>query len=324
MARPAAARVSSRSPAIDQRKKLSGATERLLCSQGLGGVTTRDIARAAKVAEGALYHHFHDKAELMLSVVLHQLGDFPEVLQSLPLQVGQNAVERNLGRVLESAFAFHHRIAPLGCSLFADQELLGRVRSMMHERSMGPARTTSVIAAYLHAEQQLGRVLAAAVPETVADLMLAVSFNTALRDHFFDGGSEWCARCGSAERGELRGRALGGPRTLAAAQAALRQAEENLNAQYAVLYPSVDASVGAKRQRITGASFGNPAIPSSVFNLYNASVNVSYAIDVAGGARRELEALQAGTGFQRVPLEGTSPSPTGDTAAPALPDAAPR
>src|SRR5882672_121204 len=179
MARSAAARVSSRFPAIDQRGKLIGATERLLSSQGLGCVTTRDIARAAKVAEG----------ELILAVVLHQLGDFPEVLQSLPLQVGQNTVEKNLGRVLESAFAFHHRIAPLVCSLFADQELLGRVRSMMRERSMGPARTTSVIAAYLHAEQQLGRVTPAAVPETLADLMIAVSFNTALRDHFFYGGS---------------------------------------------------------------------------------------------------------------------------------------
>jgi hypothetical protein len=91
--------------------------------------------------------------------------------------------------VLESAFAFHHRMAPLVCSLFADQELLARVRNMMKERSMGPARTTSVIAAYLAAEQQLGRVARAAVPETVADLMLAVSFNTALRNHFFNGGS---------------------------------------------------------------------------------------------------------------------------------------
>jgi len=87
---------------MDQKEKLIGATERLLCSQGLGCVTTRDIARAAKVAEGALYHHFHDKAELILSVVLHQLGDFPEVLQSLPLQVGQNTVQKNLQRVLES------------------------------------------------------------------------------------------------------------------------------------------------------------------------------------------------------------------------------
>src|SRR5207247_7121409 len=61
MSRPAAARVASRSPALDQKEKLIAATERLLSSQGLGCVTTRDIARAAKVAEGALYHHFGDK-----------------------------------------------------------------------------------------------------------------------------------------------------------------------------------------------------------------------------------------------------------------------
>ena len=190
MARPAASRASPRTPALDQKEKLIAATERLLGSQGLGCVSTRDIARAANVAEGALYHHFDDKAELILSVVLHQLGDFPEVLQSLPMQVGQNTVQKNLERVLASAFAFHHRIAPLVCSLFADQALLARVRGMMNERSLGPARTTSVISAYLRAEQQLGRVALAAVPETVAELMLAVSFNTALRDHFFCGGSE--------------------------------------------------------------------------------------------------------------------------------------
>src|SRR5712664_4278862 len=134
MAKPAAARVSSRSPAIDQREKLIGATERLLCSQGLVSVTTRDIARAANVAEGALYHHFGDKAELIVAVCLHQLGDFPEVLQSLPLQVGLDTVQKNLELVLESAFAFHHRITPLVCSLFADQELLVKVRGMMNER----------------------------------------------------------------------------------------------------------------------------------------------------------------------------------------------
>ena len=189
MARPAAARVNPRFPGLDQKEKLIAATERLLSSQGLGCVTTRDIARAAKVAEGALYHHFGDKAELILSVVLHQLGDFPDVLQSLPLQVGQNTVEKNLARVLESAFAFHFRMAPLVCSLFADQALLARVRNMMNERSMGPGRSTSVISAYLRAEQQLGRVAPAAEPETVAGLMLAASFNTAMCDHFFHGGS---------------------------------------------------------------------------------------------------------------------------------------
>jgi AcrR family transcriptional regulator len=214
MARPAAVRVNSRLPAIDQKEKLIAATERLLGARGLGCVTTRDIARAANVAEGALYNHFGDKAELILSVVLHQLGDFPDVLHSLPLQVGQNTVQKNLERVLQSAFAFHYRIVPLVCSLFADQELLARVRNMMKERSMGPGRSTSVIAAYLRAEQQLGRVLAAAVPETVADLMLAASFNTALGDQFFHGGSAGEAKAHRQLRDIVRALVLGlGPKS---------------------------------------------------------------------------------------------------------------
>jgi AcrR family transcriptional regulator len=190
VAKPSASRSASRAPSPDQKERLLAATERLLASHGLGAVSTRDIAKAANVAEGALYHHFGDKAELIVSVVLHQLGDFPEVLQSLPLQVGQNTVQKNLETVLESAFAFHHRITPLVCSLFADQELLAKVRGMMNEHSMGPGRAAVAIAAYLRAEQQLGRVAASAVPDTVAELMMAVSFNTAMCDQFFCRGLE--------------------------------------------------------------------------------------------------------------------------------------
>jgi NodT family efflux transporter outer membrane factor (OMF) lipoprotein len=133
--------------------------------------------------------------------------------------------------------------------------------------------------------------------------------------------AEWWTLFGSPELDGLMRTALSGHPTLAAAQAALRQAEENLNAQYAVLYPSVDAGLSARRQRISGASVGNPAIPGSVFNLYNASVNVSYAIDVAGGARRELEALQAGIDFQRFQLEATYLSLTGNIATTAFREA---
>ena len=213
MARSAASRSASRSPSPDQKERLLAATERLLSSQGLGSVTTRDIARAANVAEGALYHHFGDKAELILAVVLDQLGDFPDVLHSLPLKIGQNTVQKNLERVLESAFAFHFRMTPLMCSLFADQELLVRVRNLMKERSMGPARSTSVIAAYLRAEQQLGRVASAAVPETVAELMLAASFNTALCDHFFHSGSAGEAKAHRQLRDMVRALVVGiGPK----------------------------------------------------------------------------------------------------------------
>ncbi len=133
--------------------------------------------------------------------------------------------------------------------------------------------------------------------------------------------ADWWTLFGSPELDALIKTALAGQPTLAAAQAALRQAEENVNAQYAVLYPSVDASLSAKRQRISGATLGNPSIPPNTFNLYNASVNVTYAIDVAGGARRELEALRAGVDFQRLQVEATYLSLTANVATTAFREA---
>jgi len=134
--------------------------------------------------------------------------------------------------------------------------------------------------------------------------------------------AEWWTLFGSSELDRLIRTALAANPTLEAAQASLRQAQESLNAQYAVLYPSVDANLGAKRQRIVGASSGNSTISPSVFTLYNASVNVSYAIDVAGGARRELEALQAGIDFQRFQLEAAYLSLTSNVATTAFREAA--
>ena len=125
---------------------------------------------------------------------------------------------------------------------------------------------------------------------------------------------DWWTLFGSPDLDALIRAALSGQPSIAAAQAALRQAEENVNAQYSVLYPSVDASLSARRQRISGATFGNPSIPSTTFNLYNASVNVTYAVDVAGGARRELEALRAGVDFQRFQVEATYLSLTANVA----------
>ena len=98
--------------------------------------------------------------------------------------------------------------------------------------------------------------------------------------------------------------ALADSPNLAAAQAALRGAAENRRAQYGALWPSLDANFSATRQKFTGASFGAPEFGSSVFTLYNASVNVSYNLDLFGGSRRAIEASVAQLDYQRFLLEG--------------------
>ncbi len=86
---------------------------------------------------------------------------------------------------------------------------------------------------------------------------------------------------------------------LAAATAALRQAQENLKAgQGNLLFPAVAAQFGATREHASGASLGLPQL-SSTFSLFNAQVNVSYTFDLFGSIRRQLEALQAQVDYQQ-------------------------
>jgi NodT family efflux transporter outer membrane factor (OMF) lipoprotein len=98
--------------------------------------------------------------------------------------------------------------------------------------------------------------------------------------------------------------ALSDSPTLAVAGATLRQAQENLRAQKGVVYfPSVDASLTGTRQKATGAAFGQPNAGGFTYGLYNASLAFSYNLDLFGGGRRELEALQSQVDYQRFQLE---------------------
>lgn len=167
------------------QEKLIEATERLLQREGLARVTTRKIAKEAGIAEGAIYHHFADKAELLLAVAQQKIGDFREVLDSLPLQVGRQTVAENLEQMLKAAFAFQLEVSPIISSLFADHALLRRTREILEQRQVGPDHSAEALAAYLMAEQRLGRVSPQVSPEAAAQLLLASSFKAAMFDRFY-------------------------------------------------------------------------------------------------------------------------------------------
>ena len=99
-------------------------------------------------------------------------------------------------------------------------------------------------------------------------------------------------------------RALVASPTVASAAATLRNAQETLQAETSLRgYPKVDASLGANRQRISTAYFGNPNPTTNLFTLYNASVNVSYTFDFNGAISRGLEGVAAQIDYQTFQLE---------------------
>ncbi|KTD05724.1 efflux transporter outer membrane subunit [Fluoribacter gormanii] len=92
---------------------------------------------------------------------------------------------------------------------------------------------------------------------------------------------------------------------LAAASAALRQAQENLKVQIGnSMWPSIDASQMVQRQRYSGLQIGIPS-DSVTFNLVYTSFNLSYTLDVFGGARRQIEALKAQVDYQQFQVIAT-------------------
>lgn len=103
---------------------------------------------------------------------------------------------------------------------------------------------------------------------------------------------------------QLVQRALAANPDIDAAQAALRQARENVYAGEGALFPSASANAQAQRERISGASFGESGV-SPTFNLVTAQLSVSYAPDVFGGTRRQIESLRAQAEYQGFELEAT-------------------
>lgn len=118
--------------------------------------------------------------------------------------------------------------------------------------------------------------------------------------------ADWWTLFHSSALDELVRQALADSPTVQAAQATLLTAAETYKAQRGgLLLPAVDATGTATRERLPGAAFGQPNT-AFLFNLFDASVGVTYRLDLFGASRRQIEALRAQSDYQRWQLEAAS------------------
>lgn len=104
----------------------------------------------------------------------------------------------------------------------------------------------------------------------------------------------------SPEINELIAMGIANSPNLAAAKAVLVQAQQAANAQIgSTLLPTLTSQFSGSRQRVSGISSNF----AGIFNLFNASVNISYTLDIFGGLRRQAEAAIAQVDFEQFELE---------------------
>jgi AcrR family transcriptional regulator len=181
------AEVRKEQPARDNRRQeILQAAEKLMLTEGLSGVTTRQIAKQVGCSEGALYVHFKGRLELLLAMLEERVPDMLELFRALEETIGKNSPRENLGTVLNGIYRFQKRVAPLLGGLFAEPKLLSAYRKSLLARNKGPHLASAALERYLEGEQKLGRVAPALDPKVAAWLFVSSCFFRAFAEHFFD------------------------------------------------------------------------------------------------------------------------------------------
>jgi NodT family efflux transporter outer membrane factor (OMF) lipoprotein len=133
---------------------------------------------------------------------------------------------------------------------------------------------------------------------------------------------QWWTLFRSPELNALIEQALKNNPTLPAAEAALRQAWENVYAEQGAFFPTVQASFSPSRNKTaTGAVSPASASGSPFYTLFVGQLSVSYMPDVFGGTRRQVESLAATADYQRYQLEATYLTLTSNIVAAAVQEA---
>lgn len=159
------------------RARLIEATRNVVREVGYAHASTRAIAKAAGVAEGTIYRHFPDKASLFLATVMESNAPIIAWVTALPDRAGEGTVEENLTHAAVRLAGLRDAILPLELAFAADPELAAQRRQVIAAAGTSlPPGPPEGIAAYLAAEQRLGRIREDIDPREAASLLLGLLF----------------------------------------------------------------------------------------------------------------------------------------------------
>ena len=148
----------------DPRQQLFAAAERILLRGGPNALTSRAVTDEAGVAKGVLHRHFADFDDFLAELVLDRIRGLDE--EALRRSAGTGTVAGNLTAALTGVFG-PVAVAIVGLVTFRDG-LRARLRAAGLAGIPLLAQATTMIATYLAAERDLGRIAADADVDTLA------------------------------------------------------------------------------------------------------------------------------------------------------------
>jgi len=155
----------------DAREQLFDAAERILLRDGPSALTSRAVTTEAGCAKGVLHRHFTDFDEFLAELVLDRVGRIDAQATALRESAGTGTVVGNLTGALTALFG--------SLALVIVGLVISRDGLRARLRQAGPARgvpvlreATVMIASYLAAERDLGRIAVDADVDALAPTLI--------------------------------------------------------------------------------------------------------------------------------------------------------
>ncbi|MFI6907132.1 TetR/AcrR family transcriptional regulator [Nonomuraea sp. NPDC050394] len=154
----------------DAREQLFEAAERILARSGPHGLTSRAVTTEAGCAKGVLHRHFADFDDFLAALVQDRIARLDAQAAALRAKAGTASVAGNLSGALTELFG-PVAVAIVGLITFRD-DLRARLRQSTPAGLPLLSEATAMLAAYLTAERDLGRIAAGADPGTLAPTLI--------------------------------------------------------------------------------------------------------------------------------------------------------
>jgi AcrR family transcriptional regulator len=154
----------------DVREQLFDAAERVLVRDGPSALTSRAVTAEAGVAKGVLHRHFDDFDAFLAELVLDRVNRMDTQAAALRDAAGTGTVAGNLTGALTALFG-SVAVAIVGLVISRDG-LRARLRQAGSAGVPVLTEAAAMIASYLTAERELGRIAADADVDTLAPTLI--------------------------------------------------------------------------------------------------------------------------------------------------------
>lgn len=158
----------------DARGQLFDAAERVLAREGPAGLTSRAVTDEAGVAKGLIYRYFADLDEFLAELTAARVRLAVASVSGLPDRAGHGTVTDNLTEALLALLGPGSHVPVITGIVTFRPSLMHRLHQMLDATSAFGEIEAS-LAAYIGAEQRLGRLGPAADPAIEAAILLGAA-----------------------------------------------------------------------------------------------------------------------------------------------------